>query len=97
MVLIFVFWLRIAKIAKIWTSRKFPAIRYFKSIYTPVAPPVAVERVLKYTMERELMSPDLSTCTVTIPALSRTVMFSGLKVTLGTAWEEEKWAQWVCV
>ena len=65
--------------------------RYFKSIPIPVAPPVAVERVLKYTMERpEVMSPDLITRTVTIPALSRTVMLTGDKVTWGTAWEEEK-------
>ena len=62
---------------------------YLKSI--PVAPPVAVERVLKYTMERpEVMSPDLVTFTVTISALSRTVMLTGDKETCGTAWEEEK-------
>ena len=64
---------------------------YLKSIPIPVAPPVAVERVLKYTMERpEVMSPDLITCTVTIPVLSLTVMLTGDKVTWGTAWEEEK-------
>ena len=64
---------------------------YLKSIHIPSAPPVAVERVLKYTMERpEVMSPDLITHTVTIPALSRTVMLTDDKVTCGTALEEEK-------
>ena len=34
-VLIFAFWSWVAKIAKIWTSRKFPAIRYTVSSQTP--------------------------------------------------------------
>ena len=57
---------------------------------------MAVERVLKNTREKPVMSPDLVTCRVTIPALSGTVMLTGDKVTWGTAWEEERshnWAQ----
>ena len=71
-------------------------ISQLKCIHLPVAVVVAVERVLKNTREKPVMSPDLITCIVTIPALSGTVMLTGDKVTRGTAWEEERshnWAQ----